>query len=76
MNLLRMCFSQDVRTVLTIFQKAKVKLKRMITEPVIVNTDKYNIYEGILSGIEGVLYHWVVNHSEKDWTRGSVHIDG
>ena len=75
MNLLRMCFSKDVRTVLTIFQKAKVKLKRLITGPVIVNTDEYSIYEGIVSEIEEVLDHWVVNHSEKEWARGSAHVN-
>jgi transposase-like protein len=53
-----------------------VKLKRLITEPVIVNTDEYSIYEGIVSGIEGVIDHWVVNHSGKEWTRGSVQVDG
>ena len=66
-NLLRMFFSQDVRVVLIIFQKAKVKLKRLINSgPVIVNTDENIIYEVIVSVIEGVLDHWVVKHSEKE----------
>ena len=51
-------------------QKVKVKLKRLITGPVIVNTDEYSIYERIVSEIEDVLDHWVVNHSEKEWARG------
>ena len=38
-------------------QKVKVKLKRLITGPVIVNTDEYSIYEGIVSEIEEVLDH-------------------
>ena len=57
-------------------QKAKVKLKRLIIGPVIVNTDEYSIYEGIVSGIEEVLDHWFVNHSEKEWARGSAHVNG
>jgi len=57
-------------------QKVKVKLKRLITGPVIVNTDEYSIYKGIVHDIEKVLDHWVVNHSEKEWARGSAHVNG
>jgi len=64
-ELVKMCFFKDVRAVLTIFQKAKVELKRLITGPVIFNTDEYSIYEGIVSWIEEVLDHWVVKHSGK-----------
>ena len=51
------------------FQNMKVKLSRLIT-------DEYTIYEGIAGDIEEILDHWVVNHSEKEWARDSVHIDG
>jgi len=57
-------------------QKAKLKLKWLITGPVIVNAEEYNIYNGIVSEIEDALGHWVVNHSEKDWARGSDHVNG
>jgi transposase-like protein len=57
-------------------QKVKVKLKRLITGSVIVNTDEYDIYRSIASEIKEVLEHWVVNHSEKEWAHGSAHVNG
>ncbi len=57
-------------------QKVNVKLKRLITGPVIVNTDEYDIYKNIACEIEEVQEHWVVNHSEKEWARGSAHVNG
>jgi len=57
-------------------QNMKVKLSGLITDEVIVNTDEYTIYEGIAEDIEEVLDHWVVNHSEKEWARGSAHVNG
>ncbi len=57
-------------------QKMKVKLSGLITGEVIVNTDEYTIYEGIADEIDNVLEHWVVNHGNKEWVRGSAHVNG
>jgi len=57
-------------------QKVKVKLSKLITGKVIVNTDEYTIYEGIADDIEDVLEHWVVNHGNKEWARDSAHVNG
>lgn len=54
----------------------KVKLRRLISSKVIVNTDEYTIYEGIAEEIEEILEHWVVNHGNKEWARGSAHVNG
>jgi len=45
-------------------------------DPVIINADDYSIYEGIVGEIEGIVDHWIVNHSEKEWARGSAHVNG
>jgi len=54
----------------------KVKLRRLISGKVIVNTDEYTIYEGIAEEIEEILEHWVVNHGNKEWARGVAHVNG
>ena len=57
-------------------QNIKVKLSGLITGEVIVNTDEYTIYEGIVEDIDEVLEHWVVNHGTGEWARGSAHVNG
>lgn len=54
----------------------KVKLRRLISGGVIVNTDDYIMYEGIAEEIEEILEHRVVNHGNKEWARGSAHVNG
>jgi len=41
-----------------------------------LNTDEYTIYQGIAEEIEGVKEHWVVHHSQGEWAKGEVHVNG
>jgi transposase-like protein len=43
---------------------------------VIVNTDEYTIYEGIVEKIPEVQEHHVVNHGNHEWARGDAHVNG
>ena|GEM_PF-4411289 len=42
----------------------KVKLSKLISGKVILNTDEYTIYEGIADDIPEVVEHRVVNHGK------------
>jgi hypothetical protein len=53
-----------------------VKLQRLISGNVIVHTDEYTIYEGIVEKIPEVLEHRVVNHGSGEWAHGDVHVNG
>lgn len=56
-------------------QNMKVKLSRLISGKVILNTDEYTIYEGIADSIPEIVEHHVVNHSKKEWARDDAHIN-
>jgi hypothetical protein len=43
---------------------------------VILNTDEYSIYEGIIEKITEIREHYVVNHGEREWARGDAHVNG
>jgi len=53
----------------------KVKLSKLISGKVILNTDEYTIYEGIADDIPEVVEHRVVNHDKKEWARGDTHVN-
>jgi len=53
-----------------------VKLQRLISGNVIVHTDEYTIYEGIVEKIPEVQEHHVVNHGNREWAHGDVHVNG
>jgi hypothetical protein len=38
----------------------------LITGDVIINTDEYTIYDGVVKEIEKILEHWMVNHGAKE----------
>lgn len=53
----------------------KVKLSKLISGKVIVNTDEYIIYEGIAESTHEVVEHKVVNHGKREWARGDLHVN-
>lgn len=57
-------------------QKFIVKLERLISDKVIVNTDEYTIYEGIAEKIPFIQEHHVVNHGNHEWAYGDTHVNG
>ena len=53
----------------------KVKLSKLISGKVILNTDEYTIYKGIADDIPEVVEHKVVNHDRKKWARDDTHVN-
>lgn len=53
----------------------KVKLSKLISGKVILNTDEYTIYEGIADNVPEVVEHRVVNHGKGEWVRGDAHVN-
>jgi hypothetical protein len=54
----------------------KVKLREWIGGEVVLNTDEYIIYWGIMGEVEAVKEHRTVNHSRGEWARGEAHVNG
>jgi hypothetical protein len=53
----------------------KVRLSKLISDKVILNTDEYTIYEGILDSVPEIVEHHIVNHSKREWARGDIHVN-
>jgi hypothetical protein len=53
----------------------KVKLSRLISGEVILNTDEYTIYKGILDSVPEIVEHHIANHSKREWARGDIHVN-
>jgi IS1 family transposase len=43
---------------------------------VVLNTDEYRIYQGIMEEIEAVKGHRVVDHRPGEWAKGEAHGNG
>ena len=67
-NKVRLKVMRDLRS-------RKVKLSKLISGKVILNTDEYTIYESIADNVPEIVEHRVVNHSKGEWVRGGVHVN-
>ena len=56
-------------------QNMSVKISRLISSEVILNTDEYTIYEGIMDSIPEIVEHHIVNHGKREWARGDTHVN-
>lgn len=57
-------------------QKFSSKIRRLVSGRVILHTDEYTIYEGIAEKIPEVKEHHTINHANREWARGDVHVNG
>ena len=53
----------------------KIKLSKFISVEVILNTDEYTIYKGIMDSVPEIVEHHVVNHGEGKWAIGDIHVN-
>jgi len=53
----------------------EVKLSKLISRKVILNTDKYTIYEGIADNLPEIVEHHIVNHGKGEWARDDTHVN-